>query len=326
MQWNSIARPRKNAGSRLANPWYLSLLTGIAVAISLLSSACGSSTSLTSSEPVGAPDLGTPGEYTCLQGSITASGSPALASLVQAVAKDYAGRCSGAHITVTQAGSITALRQLESRTVQIGDSDIFRLANQNDLFDHEIAVMVFALAVNRQVTGISTLTTPQLRGIYAGTITNWHQVGGPTLPIVVISRPPSSDTRAIFQQEVLGRPETITGPSNLTSDTTSTVVQNIQQTPGAIGYIPISAAQQAEVTIVTINGHAPTAALVKNNAYPFWTIEHMYTRGPGSGLAEALIDFTQSAQGQQAIRERNFIAVNEMPESVLQARQPNLAD
>src|SRR5947207_110710 len=51
--------------------------------------------------------LGTPGQYTCVQGSITASGSTALAPLVQAVAKDYETKCSSASITVNLGGSKT---------------------------------------------------------------------------------------------------------------------------------------------------------------------------------------------------------------------------
>lgn len=327
MQYNITPRPQNVARSYIAHPWRLSLLVGIVVVIGLLISACGSSASPNTSQPAAAPNLGTPGEYTCLQDSITATGSPTMSSLVQAVAKEYEARCSGAHITVKAVDSTTSLSQLESNTIQISDSDIFRLPDQNDLFDHQIAVVVFALAINPQVTGVTNLTSTQLKGIYTGAITNWHQVGGPNLPIVLVSRPATSDVRAIFQQEVLDRTETRTGPANLVSDTNSTVVQNITQTPGAIGYIPTSAVRQAGVKIITINGHASTVDQVKNNTYPFWTIEHMYTRGPGSGLAQALIDFMQSSEGQQVTFKLNLIPLNEMSMTAIQARQPtNLSD
>ncbi|RLK62337.1 PstS family phosphate ABC transporter substrate-binding protein [Actinokineospora cianjurensis] len=53
--------------------------------------------------------------------------------------------------------------------------------------------------------GVTKLTTAQIRSIYAGTATNWSQVGGKDLPIVMISRSTTdSGTRRVFQQAVLG--------------------------------------------------------------------------------------------------------------------------
>ncbi|HLL79195.1 MAG TPA: hypothetical protein VKT25_06830, partial [Ktedonobacteraceae bacterium] len=70
--------------------------------MSIIISACGSTTSTDSTPtPSGgststASTLGTPGSYNCVQGSITASGSTALAPLVKAVATQYESKCSGA--------------------------------------------------------------------------------------------------------------------------------------------------------------------------------------------------------------------------------------
>ena len=72
----------------------VTLVVGVAIAISLFVSACGGNpsttpanggTTPTSGGSTASKGLGTPGEFTCVQGSITASGSTALAPLVQAV-------------------------------------------------------------------------------------------------------------------------------------------------------------------------------------------------------------------------------------------------
>src|SRR5205807_4360916 len=104
--------------------------------------------------------------------------------------------------------------------VQIGNSDIFSKPGQEDLVDHQVAIVVFVMIVNSKVTGVTNLTIDQLKGIYDGTITNWSQVGGPNLKIVVVSRPTSSGTRATFQKYILGGPEKISGPTSLTTDST----------------------------------------------------------------------------------------------------------
>ncbi len=299
----------------------ITLLLGVAIAISMFLSACGSSTTTTSS---GTPTTAAqPGQLSCVSGSITASGSTALAPLVQAVAKDYQSKCSGSNITVNLGGSKTGLSDVESGVSQIGNSDVFANAStQADLKDHQVAVVIFTLIINSKITGVTNLTAAQIKGIYSGTITNWKQVGGPDLKIVVVSRPSSSGTRATFQKYILGAPESISGPSNLTSDSTGTVVQNITQTDGAIGYAALGPAKKSGLTMLSIDGSAPTVDLVKNNTYKFWNIEHMYTKGDASGLAQALINYMASAYGKSQAESLSFVAIKDMDPSALQAHQP----
>jgi phosphate transport system substrate-binding protein len=299
----------------------IALMLGVAVLISLLISACGGSSGTTNnSTPT--TSVGGPGKLTCVQGSITADGSTALAPLVQAVAKDYQSKCPGSTITVNLGGSKTGLSDVEAGTVQIGNSDIFANAStQPDLKDHQVAVVVFTLLINSKVTGVTGLTTAQIKGIYSGTITNWKQVGGPDLKIVVVSRPASSGTRATFQKYILGGPESISGPASLTSDSTGTVVQNITQTDGAIGYAALAQAKASGLTLLNIDGQAPTADLAKSNSYKFWNIEHMYTKGEATGLAAALINYMSSDAAKTIAASLSFISTSDMQQSAIQAHQ-----
>jgi phosphate transport system substrate-binding protein len=298
------------------------LLVAIAM-LCVIISACGSTTTTGSSSTptTAASTLGTPGAYNCETGTITAAGSTALQPLVSAVAKKYQAKCSGSTITVNLGGSGAGLTGAENGSDTIGNSDIFSKTGQEDLVDHQVAVVVFSLIVNAKVTGVTSLTTTQLKGIYAGTITNWSTVGGPNLPIVVVSRPTSSGTRATFQKYVLGTVETVTGPSNLTTDSTGTVVTNVQQTDGAIGYVSFGPAQGSGLTILKIDGVAPSPATVENNTYKFWNIEHMYTKGAATPLAQALIDYMTSPDGKAAAASLKFIAITDVPQAALQTHQ-----
>jgi len=306
--------------------WRVALIMMAVMAFGIFISACGSTTDTGStSTPTttsGSSTAGTPGSYNCIQGTLVASGSTALQPLVQAVATKYQAKCSGSNITVNLGGSGTGLSQVESGTVQIGNSDIFKKTGQDDLVDHQVSVVIFSLIVNSKVTGITSLTIDQIKGIYSGKTTNWNQVGGSNLKIVVVSRPTSSGTRATFQNYILGGPETISGPSNLSTDSTGTVVKNVQQTDGAIGYVSLSAAKKSGLTVLNIDGNAPTADLVKSNTYKFWNIEHMYTKGAATGLAQALIDYMLSDDGKAAAQSLNFVAITDMSSTALQAHQP----
>ena len=314
----------------MSKQWRYALLAGAALAVTLFISACGSTpTTATTPSNSGtttgsAPStLGTPGQYNCVSGTLVTSGSTALAPLVNAIAKQYQGKCTSAHITVGLGGSKTGLSQAEAGSVGIGDSDIFASSTQSDLVDHQVAVVIFGLIVNSKV-GVTSLTTAQVKGIYAGTYTNWKQVGGSDLKIVVVSRPASSGTRATFQQYVLGGPEKVTGPSSLTTDSTGTVITEVAQTAGAVGYASTGPAKaNSGVSLVSIDGNAPTAALVESNTYKFWNIEHMYTKGQPSQLAQALLDYMASSDAATVASSQDFVPLAQMQSAAVQAHQPS---
>ena len=309
----------------MSNKSRYALLFGVALAITMVISACGSTSSGGGSTPTASSStstsstLGTPGSYNCVTGSITASGSTALAPLVKAVAQQYSTKCSGATITVNLGGSKTGLANVEAGSVNIGNSDVPAGPTQTDLVDHQVAVVIFAIIVNKDA-GVTNLTTAQLKGIYAGTYTNWNQVGGANLPIVVVSRPASSGTRATFQKYILGGPEKISGPSSLTSDSTGTVITEVASTNGAIGYAASGPAKaNSGVTIVSIDGNAPSSTNVQSNTYKFWNIEHMYTKGAATGLSQALIDYMQSSDAKTIAAQQDFIALLDMQPAAITA-------
>jgi phosphate transport system substrate-binding protein len=303
----------------MSKQWRLALLLGVAMAISIFISACGGPTT-GSATPTSGGTLGTPGTFNCVSGSITASGSTALAPLVKSVAQSYESKCPQATITVNLGGSKTGLQQVEAGAVNIGNSDVKAdPATQSDLVDHQVAVVIFAMIVNKNV-GIKNLTTAQIKSIYDGTVTNWSQVGGPNMPIVVVSRPASSGTRATFSQYVIGGPEKVSGPSSLTTDSTGTVITNVAQNAGAIGYAATGPAKQASgIILVSIDGIAPIADNVKNNTYKFWNIEHMYTKGHATGLTQAFIDYMTSPDAEKIAQQQDFVPITQMSQDALNA-------
>jgi phosphate transport system substrate-binding protein len=301
------------------------LLAGVAVVLTMIISACGGSSN---SGPTPTPGTGggtSTGQFTCVTGSITAGGSTALQPLVDAVAKKYQAKCPGANITVQGGGSKTGLGQVEAGAFQIGNSDVFAASTQSDLVDHQVAVVIFTLVVNPDVTGVTNLTSDQVLSIYTGKVSNWNQVGGPNLPIVVVSRPTTSGTRATFKQYVLnGTSESPKQSTNLTADSTTLVLQTVEQTKGAIGYVTLGAASQEgpKVVILNMDGNAPTPTAVESNTYKFWNIEHMYSKGAASGLSQALINYMTSDDAKAAATSLQFLLIANMSSSALAAHQP----
>jgi phosphate transport system substrate-binding protein len=91
-----------------------------------------------------------------------------------------------------------------------------------------------AIAVHPDLT-VPGLTVSQLQDIYTGTITNWNQVGGPDLPIIVYSRhPEDGGTVEFFIDNVLQGKE-LSPAVQLVSNTTQ-ALRLVAQNLGSIYY------------------------------------------------------------------------------------------
>ena len=307
--------------------WRVALIIMVVMAFGIFISACGSTTtSGSSSTPTSgstsASTAGTPGSYNCVSGSLTTNGSTALGPLVQKVAADYQNKCPGASIVTQLTGSGAGLTAVEGGNAGIGNSDVYGSSSKfPDLIDHQVAVIPFAVVVNSQVTGVTNLTSAQITQIYTGKVTNWSQVGGPNLPIVVISRPAGSGTRVTFQQFVLnGTAESVSGSTHLTESTTGAVQKAVSQTAGSIAYLAVSGI--GSMKAISIDGITESAAHVQDNTYKFWNVEHMYTKGAATGLAQALIDYMTSSTAKQLAQGLGFLDITTVPQTILTTRKP----
>ncbi|MBD5653945.1 MAG: phosphate ABC transporter substrate-binding protein [Candidatus Eremiobacteraeota bacterium] len=239
--------------------------------------------------------------------SFSAAGSTALQPLVQAAAEAYQAQHSDVKISVTGGGSRTGLALVQSKSVELGDSDILAM-NQPDLVDHKVAVIGFAVVVN-PADGVTTLSKKQIQDIFSGKIGNWKDVGGKDQAITVINRPESSGTRAVFVKTLMG--PAVVSKDTLTEDATGTVVQKVKQTPGAVSYAAFSGTHnQSGINEVAIDGTAPNDEGIESGKYPFWSYEHIYTSGPPSKDVSRFIAFVQS--NSALLHKTGYILVRDM--------------
>jgi phosphate transport system substrate-binding protein len=303
-------------------------LGALAVAAALFASACSAGASPT---PASTPTSGATGTTSasapaavatinCVTGSITASGSTALQPLVDAAAKKYDATCPGATITVNGGGSGTGLTQVAAGGVQIGDSDVTsqsKLATPqpaDSLVDHIVARQGWIVVTNKDVTGVTNLTTQQETDVWTGKDTNWNQVGGPDLPIVLIFRPASSGTRATFKKLVLNNAIEATGGQTLTEDSNGTVTTAVSKTDGAVSVIGFAyyndPAAKPVLNGLQLDGVDATVANMANATYKLAADGHMYTLGtPAAGsLTEAFLAYMMSPDVQGTLIPSLFYA------------------
>jgi phosphate transport system substrate-binding protein len=240
-------------------------------------------------------------------GSITSAGSTALQPLVDAAAKEYVKACTGATITVNGGGSGTGLSQVAGGSIQIGNSDVLagsKLAtpDANKLVDHIVARQGWIVVTNKKVTGVTNLTTQQNVDIWTGKDTNWNQVGGPDLPIVLIFRPASSGTRATFKSLVLGGKAEATGGQTLTQDSNGAVTTAVTTTDGAVSVIGFAyyndPANKPLLNGLQLDGIDATVTNMSSGTYKLAADGHMYTNGQPTGLTAAFLDYMMSPEVQ----------------------------
>ncbi len=275
-------------------------LGGLAIAATILAAACSSAG--TSPAPTAATSA-----TNCVTGSITAAGSTALQPLIDAAAKAYTKACAGATVTVNGGGSGTGLSQVVQGAVQIGNSDITagsKLAtpDANKLVDHIVAKQGWIVVTNKDVTGVTNLTTQQSIDIWTGKITNWKAVGGPDKAIVLILRPASSGTRSTYKKLVLSGANEATGGETLTEDSNGAITTAISKTPGSISVIGFAyyndPANKSLLNGLQLNGADATIANMSTGTYKLAADGHMYTNGQPAGLTKAFLDYMMSADVQ----------------------------
>lgn len=294
-----------------------------AAAMALSLAACGTTDSSTSASASGASESssttsesGDAAATTTVSGTVTASGSSALQPLAQAAADAFNAANPDCSVTVNGGGSGTGLQNVADGTVDIGNSDVAAETKLDadvaaTLVDHRVCVVTMAAVVNNDV-GISSLTKDQLKGIFTAEITNWSEVGGPDEPIILVTRPDSSGTRALFQEYALDGAEEASNEA-LSTDDSGTLLQYVQDNAGAIGYVALPyILNNDSVTAIAIDGVEPTLENTYNGTYPVWGYEHMYTNGEGSEAAQAFIEYVMGDEFAPEIEAMGYGVTSKM--------------
>jgi phosphate transport system substrate-binding protein len=307
------------------------MIMGVTVALTLLISACGSTdqggTASGGSTPAATTSAASkPGTFTCVSGNLTLSGSTALQPLADKASKAYTAKCPGATISVQGGGSGAGLTAVNSGNVGIGNSDIFAdpAKYSAGLVNHQVAVVVFSVVINSKVTGVTNLTSAQVKDIFTGKTTNWKELNGPDLAIAPINRPAGSGTRVTFEQFVVGGKATVSGANVQTLSSTGEVAKAVNSTAGAISYVATSAVRDPsnKLTSVMLDGVQDSDENVINNTYKFWNIEHMYTKGEATGLAQAFIYYMTSDEVKAIAKTQGFLDITQISADNLTTRKP----
>jgi phosphate transport system substrate-binding protein len=250
------------------------------------------------------------------QQSIYAKGSDTMKPLAEFEAEKFMEKNPGKSVIVRGGGSSVGIEALINGTVDIADAsremtdNEIEVAQKNGInpVQHTVAYDGITVIVN-PANPISTLTFDQLRGIYNGSISNWKDVGGQDNPIIVNCRNSDSGTYKDFQTLVMHGDNY--RPDALTQADTGSIVINVSQNSGAIGYIGFSYLDSSSTKALSLDKGSgpvfPTSETIRSGVYPLSRALNMYTNGEATGLTKEFIDFVLSDQGQNIATGAGFI-------------------
>jgi phosphate transport system substrate-binding protein len=224
----------------------------------------------------------------------------------------------GGSVTVTGGGSGVGIAALMAGTCDIAQSsrpmkfDEKQKISEAGKTTKEVIIGYDALSVivHPQNT-VKNLTRKQLEQIYTGKITNWKEVGGQDMKIVVYSRESSSGTYEFFKEHVMKNKNYVA--SALSMSATGAIIQSVKQTKGAIGYVGLAYLNK-EVKAIHISYDdktfvEPSVANAKNKIYPVVRPLYYYYSINNEKKVKPFIDFVKSAEGQKIVEKTGFISL-----------------
>lgn len=257
--------------------------------------------------------------------SLQIKGSDTMVNLGQAWAEEFMKRHPEVSVAVTGGGSGTGIAALLSRTCDIAElsrelkPEELAMARQKGLDPRQITVALDGLAVVvHPANPLSQLTMDQLAAIFSGTVSNWKEIGGADLPIVVLSREVNSGTHVYFKEHVLrgnqkdSRVEFAANALMLPSS--QAIADEVAQNPAAIGYYGMGYISPREKALAVAMDNAspavaPSIENVVSRDYPISRPLLMVTREQPQGLVADFLDFVLGPEGQQLVVKIDFVPV-----------------
>ncbi|MDI6751644.1 MAG: PstS family phosphate ABC transporter substrate-binding protein [bacterium] len=246
---------------------------------------------------------------------IRIKGSDTEVNLVQRLAEGFMEKNPKLSIAVTGGGSGVGISALINSETDIANSsrlmkeEELKKAKENGI--NPIATVFgldrLAIIINSSLM-IGSLTIETLGKIYRGEITNYKELGGADLAIILYGRTSASGTYLYFRETAVKGDYS---PNMKQMIGTSQIVEAVKRDPGGIGYVGIGYLKSAEgikeIKIAKDKDSPYISPLEKG--YPLERKLYQYTNGEPSSNIASFISFELSEEGQRIVAEEGFYPV-----------------
>lgn len=172
----------------------------------------------------------------------------------------------------------------------------------------------FVFFVNEK-NPIKSLTVDEIKGIYAGDITNWKEVGGKRKKIRAFQRPEDSGSQTALQQ-FMGDVPIMDPPVEDIASLMGTIIDQVadyKNYNNAIGYTfryySTEMTQNNSVRLLAINDVEPTKETIRSGDYPITNELYVITAGSDNPHIDAFIEWILSDQGQEIVEKTGYVSI-----------------
>jgi phosphate transport system substrate-binding protein len=245
--------------------------------------------------------------------NIVIKGSTTVLPIAQAAIEAYMKANPATKISLSGGGSgegikalIDSSTDIATSSREIKESEI-ALAKSKGINPTATVVAIDAIVpIVNPKNPVKDLTIDQLSQIYQGKITNWKEVGGDNLEIVVISRDSSSGTFESWAELVLNKAK-VTPRAQLQASN-GAIVQAVSKNKYALGYIGLGYRDKS-IKAVTVGGIPASVKTAISKEYPISRPLYLYMNGEPKGETAKFIRFVLSPDGQKIVVKEGFVPV-----------------
>jgi len=243
--------------------------------------------------------------------SIVIKGSTTVLPVAQGTLEAYMKANPGVRMSLSGGGSGEGIKALLDKTTDIANSsreikkEEIALAEKKGIkpLAHVVAFDAIIPVVHPK-NKVGNLSIDQLSQIYQGKITNWKEIGGDDLKIVVISRDSSSGTFESWDHFVMKKAKVTPRAQMLASS--GAVVTAVAKNKYAIAYVGIGYINKS-LKPLQVNGIKASIETAMSKEYPLSRELYMYTNGEPEGHMAKYIAFVKSADGQKIVTKEGFV-------------------
>lgn len=236
---------------------------------------------------------------------VTISGSTSVGPLAEKLAAKYE-ETENVKIEINQIGSSAGITNAINDVSQIGMSS--RDLKQEEI-DSGIEELVIAydgiVVVAHPSNPVKNLTMEQVKQIFTGEITNWKDVGGKDMEIVVVSREDGSGSRDAFQEIVDYKSGQLIRNAIVASGN-GNIKTTVAMNKHAVGFISFEYVDET-VSAMDINGVKAKASHVLDGSYQLSRPFLFVHKEDVPEAATKFMDFILSAEGQKIVEAAGAI-------------------
>lgn len=236
---------------------------------------------------------------------VTISGSTSVGPLAEKLAMKYEEE-NDVKIEVNQIGSSAGITNAISGVSQIGMSSRDLKQEEKDSNLQELVIAYDGIVVVAHPSNpVKDLTMEQVKQIFTGEVTNWKEVGGKDMEIVVVSREDGSGSRDAFQ-EIVGYESGQLIKNAIVASGNGNIKTTVAMNKHAIGFISFEYIDES-ISPMAINGVAAKAENVLAGTYELSRPFLFVHKEDVPESAKQFMEFILTPEGQKVVESAGAI-------------------